>query len=115
VLQRISLEDPFDLVVCDPPKLAPTKGSKEGALGAYRRLAAAGCRATKPGGTLVLCSCSSAVGMEDLIRALAIGARDARMQAVVVERFVQGPDHPVPAAFPEGLYLKSVIAWVDTL
>lgn len=114
-LDHAAQKGAFDLVICDPPKLAPTRANKETALGGYRRLAAAGCRATKPGGTLVLCSCSSAVGVEDLVRALALGARDANMQAVVSERFVQGADHPVPSAFPEGLYLKSVVAWVDTL
>ncbi len=31
----------------------------------------------------------------------------------MLERMFQGPDHPVPAAFPEGLYLKSVIATVE--
>jgi 23S rRNA (cytosine1962-C5)-methyltransferase len=105
----------FDLVVCDPPKLAPSRGSKDGALGAYRNLATAACRATKPGGILVLCSCSNAVDLDELTRALALGAREARMSAVVFDRHFQGADHPVPAAFPEGLYLKSVIARVEAL
>jgi 23S rRNA (cytosine1962-C5)-methyltransferase len=30
----------------------------------------------------------------------------------VLERLFQGADHPVPAAFPEGLYLSSIIAVV---
>ena len=50
--------------------------------------------------------------MDDLIRALALGARQANLSANVVERWTQGPDHPVPAAFPEGLYLKAVIAQI---
>jgi 23S rRNA (cytosine1962-C5)-methyltransferase len=33
----------------------------------------------------------------------------------VLERFSQGPDHPVPASFPEGLYLSSLIAQIDVL
>lgn len=103
----------FDLTICDPPKLAPTRGSRAGALGAYRSLAAASCRATKSGGVLVLCSCSSAISTDDLVRALALGAADVRMKALVLERHHQGPDHPVPAAFPEGLYLKSIIARVE--
>lgn len=111
---RVS-KDPFDLVICDPPKLAGTRANKEVALKAYRTLAASACRATRPGGILVLCSCSSAVGLDDLTRALAEGARDARMQASVFDRHFQGADHPVPAAFPEGLYLKSLIARVDAL
>jgi 23S rRNA (cytosine1962-C5)-methyltransferase len=105
----------YDLVICDPPKLAPTRGAREGALAAYKSLAAAACRAVKPGGILVFCSCSSAVSLDDLTRALALGARDARLQAVVFDRHFQGGDHPVPAAFPEGLYLKALIARVEAL
>jgi 23S rRNA (cytosine1962-C5)-methyltransferase len=63
----------------------------------------------------VLCSCSSAVGIDELTRALALGARESRMEATVFERQFQGGDHPVPAAFGEGLYLKSVIARVEAL
>jgi 23S rRNA (cytosine1962-C5)-methyltransferase len=112
-LQQASQKGPFDLVICDPPKLAPSRAAKEGALGAYKGLASAGCRATRPGGVLVLCSCSSAVSLDDLTRALALGAREARMSATVFDRHFQGGDHPVPAAFPEGLYLKSLIARVE--
>ncbi|WP_437676455.1 class I SAM-dependent rRNA methyltransferase [Sorangium sp. So ce131] len=114
-LQRASKDGGFDLVLCDPPKLAGTRASKDAALTAYRRLAASACRATRPGGILVLCSCSSAVSLDDLTRVLALGAREARMQAAVFDRQFQGGDHPVPAAFPEGLYLKSLIARLDAL
>jgi 23S rRNA (cytosine1962-C5)-methyltransferase len=105
----------FDLVVCDPPKLSPTRGARATALGAHQKLAAAACRATRPGGLLVLCSCSAAVGLDALTRALALGARDANVRATVAERFFQGPDHPVPAAFSEGLYLSSLLAMVEPL
>jgi 23S rRNA (cytosine1962-C5)-methyltransferase len=114
-LQKASEQGGYDLVICDPPSLAPSRASREGALGAYRRLSAAGCRATKPGGLLVLSTCSSAVSLDELTRALALGARDARMHAVVFDRHFQGADHPVPASFPEGLYLKSVIARLEAL
>ncbi|MFT3774721.1 MAG: class I SAM-dependent rRNA methyltransferase [Minicystis sp.] len=113
--QQASRQGGYDLVICDPPKLAPSRSAKEGALGAYKSLASAACRATKPGGILVFCSCSSAMGLDDLTRALALGAREARMQAIVFDRHFQGGDHPVLAAFPEGLYLKSVIARVEAL
>ncbi|WP_394823426.1 class I SAM-dependent rRNA methyltransferase [Pendulispora albinea] len=102
-----------DLVIVDPPRLAPTRGSREGALVAYAKLAELGCRATKPGGDLVLCSCSSAVDLSSLTRALAIGALHANVQAFIWERAFQGADHPVSAAFPEGLYLKALIARIE--
>lgn len=99
-----------DLVLCDPPKLVPRKGAKEDGLVAYRRLAGLGARATRDGGLLVLCSCSQSVSLDALTRALALGARDAGRTATILERHFQGADHPVPAAFPDGLYLKSLIA-----
>lgn len=105
----------FDLVICDPPKLAPSRSNKDAALLAYKKIARSACRATKAGGVLVFCSCSGAVSIDDLVRCVAIGAADARMNAIILERMTQGPDHPVPAAFPEGLYLKSVIAELDPI
>ena len=100
----------FDLVICDPPKLAPARGARGRAGDAMRRTAAAAHRAAREGGLVVLCSCSAALGPAELTRALALGARDAGRRALVWERLSQGPDHPVPAAFPEGLYLSTVIA-----
>jgi 23S rRNA (cytosine1962-C5)-methyltransferase len=57
-------------------------------------------------------SCSAAFGHGYLARVLALGARDAGREAIVLWRLFQGPDHPVPAAFPEGLYLSSLVATV---
>ena len=103
----------FDLVIADPPRLAPTRGAREQALLAYTKLAENACRAVRPGGLLVLCSCSAAVDLVALTRALATGATRASVQATVLERWFQGPDHPVPAAFGEGLYLKALIARIE--
>jgi len=105
----------LDLVICDPPKLAPSRAARGRALDAMRRLAGAGVRATTPGGLFVLCSCSAAIGFAELTRALALGARDVGARATVLERYTQGADHPVPAAFPEGLYLTSLIAQIETV
>ena len=103
----------FDITIVDPPRLAPTRGAREQALVMYAKLAELGCRATKPDGLVVLCSCSSAVDLFALTRALATGAVRANVHATVVERAFQGADHPVPAAFAEGLYLKAIVARVE--
>jgi 23S rRNA (cytosine1962-C5)-methyltransferase len=103
----------FDVVLLDPPRLASTRGGKENALVQYAKIAELGCRAVKTGGFVVLSSCSSAVDMNALVRALATGALRANREAIVVERHFQGPDHPVLAAHPEGLYLKSLIARIE--
>jgi 23S rRNA (cytosine1962-C5)-methyltransferase len=105
----------YDVVVVDPPRLAPTRGARDNALNAYAKLAEVACHAVAPGGVLVYCSCSGAVDMFALTRALANGARRANVQATVFERGYQGADHPAPAAFPEGVYLKWVMARITPL
>jgi 23S rRNA (cytosine1962-C5)-methyltransferase len=109
-LDRAGKHGGYDLVICDPPKLAPTRAARARALSSMRKLSAQAARATRPSGLLVLCSCSAAIGYGELTRALSLGAADVGLRALVLERFFQGADHPVPAAFPEGLYLSSVIA-----
>lgn len=103
----------YDLVIVDPPRLAPTRSARDNALVHYAKLAELGCKATRPGGTLVLCSCSGAVDLAALTRALATGAVRANVTPLVLERGFQGPDHPVPAAFGEGLYLKALVARIE--
>jgi 23S rRNA (cytosine1962-C5)-methyltransferase len=44
---------------------------------------------------------------------LAAAATQAGRRITVVHRGSQGPDHPVPAAFPEGRYLKFLILGVS--
>lgn len=112
-LAEAGTEGGYDLVIVDPPRLAPTRSARDGALMAYAKLAELGCRATRPGGMLVFCSCSGAVDLTALTRALATGALRANVQAVVLERHFQGPDHPVLAAFAEGLYLKALITRIE--
>jgi len=103
----------YDLVIVDPPRLAPTRGSRDNALLAYSKLAENACHAVAPGGVLVYCSCSGAVDLFSLARALATGARRANVHATIFERGFQGADHPGPAAFPEGVYLKWVMARIE--
>ncbi len=105
----------YDLVIVDPPRLAPTRSSQKNALTAYAKLAELGCSAVKPGGLLVFCSCSAAVDLGKLTRALAAGAMRANVTPYVLERHFQGADHPVPAAFDEGLYLKVLIARIEPI
>lgn len=103
----------FDLVVADPPKLSPGRAARDRALRAFRRIAASAVGATAPGGILALSSCSQAIGLLEVERALALAAKDAQKRVTVVERLFQGADHPVPPAFPQGLYLSTVLAHVE--
>jgi 23S rRNA (cytosine1962-C5)-methyltransferase len=103
----------FDLVVLDPPKLAPTRADRDAAAQYQTKLVESGCSVLAEGGLMVVCSCSTALGSAELARCLAIGAKKAGRGATVLERLGQGGDHPVPAAFPEGIYLSTLIAEIS--
>jgi 23S rRNA (cytosine1962-C5)-methyltransferase len=109
----VAAKGSYGLVVVDPPRMAPKRGARDAALVAYSRLAEGACHAVEPGGWLVLSSCSAAVDLSSLTRSVATGARRANVEATVFERGFQGPDHPSTASFPEGVYLKWIIARVD--
>jgi 23S rRNA G2069 N7-methylase RlmK/C1962 C5-methylase RlmI len=102
----------WDLVVVDPPKLAAGRADLGAALARYRRINRAAVAAVAPGGVLVSCSCSSAVRRDDLLEVLRDAATEAARRLTVLEVRGAGPDHPVHPAWPEGEYLKCVIAAV---
>lgn len=55
------------------------------------------------------CSCSAAIKPGDFLRTVGLAAKDARREVTLLYSGQQGPDHPVPAAFPEGRYLKAAV------
>ncbi len=99
----------FGMVIIDPPKLAPTSRHLDAGRKAYRRLNAAALRLVEEDGLLVTCSCSGAVKPHDFLRTIGLAAKDARRRVSLIYQGHQGPDHPTPAAFPEGRYLKCAI------
>jgi len=48
----------------------------------------------------------------DFVRTVSLAARDAGRAAAILRTSSQGPDHPVPVAFPEGRYLKLLLLHV---
>jgi len=103
----------FDLVVCDPPKFARARKDLEAALKGYRRLNQLALHALAPGGVLCTASCSQLVDAAELERVVAAAAKDAHRRLQVMKVASQGPDHVVPAAFPEGRYLKFLVCRAD--
>src|ERR1700734_2113878 len=55
----------YDTIVLDPPAFAKSKRAAEGAMRGYKELNLRGMKMIAPGGTLVTCSCSHHVGMEE--------------------------------------------------
>lgn len=111
--ELIRRNDPFDVVIVDPPKLAPTRRNLDRARKAYERLNELSAKLLKPGGILITCSCSSAMRPSDFVRSVNRGIRKAGRHGTLLAYGAQSPDHPTPAAFPEGRYLKAMFLRVD--
>lgn len=97
----------FDVVVLDPPKLAPSTRQLERARSMYRLWNAQAMRLCEPGGLLLTCSCSGSMLAADFVRTVALAAADAARSATLLTLGEQAGDHPTPAAFQEGRYLKA--------
>jgi 23S rRNA (cytosine1962-C5)-methyltransferase len=108
--RAIADERRWDLVVADPPSYAPSERAVAKALEGYAQLHAAALRVLAPGGLLLAASCSSHVDAREFEAALAQGAGKARRVLQVLERWSAPADHPRLLAFPEGDYLKVVLA-----
>lgn len=104
--QLRNAKEQFDLVVLDPPKLAKTARDLERARPAYRKINANAMPLVAPGGLLVTCSCSGAMRTDDFLRTVALAAADARRELSLLRIGEHAADHPVPAVFEHGRYLK---------
>jgi len=103
----------FDVVVLDPPAFAKTQSARAQALKAYRRLNTLGMQVLRPGGILLTCSCSGAIGMDDLLGALSQSAQRLQRTVQLLEIFTYGVDHPINLAMPETAYLKVVFCRIE--
>jgi len=99
----------FDLVILDPPKLAPTAQHAPKAARAYKDINLLALKLLRPDGILATFSCSGGVSAELFQKIVAGAALDARVDAVIVGRLGASADHPVALAFPEGEYLKGLL------
>lgn len=97
----------FDVVILDPPKLAPSSRQLERARSTYRLWNAQAMRLCEPEALLLSCSCSGAMQAPDFVRTVALAAADASRTASLLVLGEQAADHPTPAAFQEGRYLKA--------
>jgi 23S rRNA (cytosine1962-C5)-methyltransferase len=99
----------FDTIVLDPPAFAKNKASVPKALSGYKEINLRALKLLVAGGYLVTCSCSYNVGEAAFADVIASAAADARADVAVVEKRMQGRDHPVLMTVPETYYLKCFI------
>jgi len=99
----------FGTIVLDPPAFAKNKASVPNAIAGYKDINLRALRILEPGGTLITCSCSYNVDEALFFDILRDAAADAHAAVSVVEKRMQGRDHPVLMGAPETYYLKCAI------
>ena len=102
----------FDTIVLDPPAFAKTKRAAEGAMRGYKEMNLRALKMLRASGTLVTCSCSHHVGMEEFTSVVRAAAEDAGRRVQLLEMRGAAPDHPAVLTLPETSYLKCLICRV---
>ncbi|KAM3223116.1 ribosomal RNA large subunit methyltransferase I isoform X4 [Capsicum annuum] len=106
----VSRNESWDIVILDPPKLAPRKKVLKSASGMYRNLNYLAMQLTKRGGLLMTCSCSGAMTQSGLFFRILQGAASmAGRKITVVRQAGAACDHPIDPAYPEGEYLTNIL------
>jgi 23S rRNA (cytosine1962-C5)-methyltransferase len=99
----------YDTIVLDPPAFAKNKASIPNAVAGYREINLRAMRLLTPGGYLVTCSCSYNVNEEMFGSVIHEASIDSHTPMTIVEKRMQGRDHPVLVGVPETYYLKCFI------
>jgi 23S rRNA (cytosine1962-C5)-methyltransferase len=99
----------YDTIVLDPPAFAKNKASIPNAMAGYKEINLRALRLLNPGGFLITCSCSYNVDEAMFGEAVLNASADAHIPVTIVEKRMQGRDHPVLFGVPETYYLKSFI------
>jgi 23S rRNA (cytosine1962-C5)-methyltransferase len=99
----------YDTVVLDPPAFAKNKSAIANALAGYKEINLRAMRLLSPGGHLITCSCSYHVNEEMFAAMLQEASADSHTPVAIVEKRMQGRDHPVLIGVPETYYLKCFI------
>ena len=105
-----TLNEKFDLVILDPPKLVDSKNHLENGCRAYSLLARRGFELLNPGGMLLNLSCSGLMTCELFQKITASAANQCGADAVIAAEVRQSPDHPVSLAVPETFYLNGLLS-----
>jgi 23S rRNA (cytosine1962-C5)-methyltransferase len=106
---RTRHHDRFDLLICDPPAFAKSRGEVERAARGYKDVNLHAMRMVEPGGLMMTFSCSGHMSVELFQKVIFAAALDAGRRISFVRRLTAGPDHPVSIYCPEGEYLKGFL------
>ncbi|MBN2693840.1 class I SAM-dependent rRNA methyltransferase [bacterium] len=103
----------FDAIVLDPPALAKSVKQKQNAIKEYIELNRFALKNIKNGGFLFTASCTSVVSSEDFEFIIYQAALKERKNIKILEKNLNSLDHPINPFFPEGIYLKFYVIYIE--
>jgi 23S rRNA (cytosine1962-C5)-methyltransferase len=106
-LERVG--ERFDTIVLDPPAFAKNKAAVANARAGYKEINLRALKILNAGGVLVTCSCSYNISEAQFAEIVYEAAVDAVANVTVIEKRMQGRDHPVLLGVPETYYLKCFV------
>ena len=112
-MQQMPDDDPYDLIILDPPAFAKHKDALRNALKGYTRLNARAFEKIAAGGVLFTFSCSQAVSKDQFRLAVFTAAAQSGRRVRILHQLHQPADHPVNIYHPEGEYLKGLVLYVE--
>lgn len=113
VLRRLAADGrTFNLAFVDPPSFSTTKRGKFTTKGGTGEILTALFKVLEPGALLFACSNHQKTDWSDYLKELRRGALDAEVDLQILELHGQGADFVYPAGFPDGRYLKCLMARV---
>ena len=112
----------YDVIILDPPKLAPSVSGLDRASRKYQALNRDAMKLIDPekGGVLLTCTCSGAMTQKDggqyFLQTVKAGSLSARRQITLLKTTGAAPCHTqCPASYPAGAYLTAAMFHVSPL
>lgn len=99
----------LDMVILDPPSFTRNKQRLADAKRGYKEIHLRALKILQRDGLLATFSCSHHMDEAALREVIVDAAADAKKSVRIVERFSQGPDHPVLPHIPETEYLRGYL------
>lgn len=102
----------FDLIICDPPPFARSRGEVDRAARGYKDINLHALKLMRPGGHMMTFSCSGHMSLDLFQKVIFAAALDAGRRVSFLRRLGAGSDHPVSLFCPESEYLKGFLLQV---
>ena len=108
-----SQEEPYDIIILDPPAFAKHHKVLPNALQGYKKLNRLALEKIQSGGLIFTFSCSQVISRENFRKTVFTASANTGRKVRILHQLSQPSDHPVSIFHPEGEYLKGLVLQVE--